>query len=226
MPNTTPQYTLVMDASNPNCFAGILDAENEWLAHQSTEGVALETIFKQVEHVLSKSDIHLPQIERFLYCGGPGSTLGLRLAAMAIRTWRALHKTPPPCYAYNSLQLAGNCLLLDEPDLADALLVADWKKGLWNALVLQKNKPLECTPIDENFLENWEGPSFHLPQRKGWQAPPPNARTLIYQPERLNSVIDTPGFLKAVDTPTPFVGAASNFQKWTPDRHRAPNSHA
>lgn len=226
MPNKPPQFTLVMDASNPACFIGLLDRNHSWLAHRSIEGPALETIFPSLEAILSEVKINTGAIDRYLYCEGPGSTLGLRLAAMAIRTWRALQPEPPPCLAYNSLRLAANCLLLDEPTLTDALLVADWKKDTWNAVIFEKGQITTCEPITAAALEAWKGPSYHLPQRKGWQSPPPHATTLRYTPERLNEMIDIPGFLQGVDSPKPFASTPPNFQKWIPGRHRVPSTDA
>lgn len=221
MPNTSAPFTLVIDASNPACFAGILDSKQNWLAYQSIEGPTLETLFSEVETVLSEAKLSLEAITRYLYCEGPGSTLGLRLAAMAVRTWRALHATTPPCFTYNSLQLAAHCLKLDQPNLSEALIVADWKKDTWNAVSLKNGTIQACKPIPQTTLEEWKPSPYHLPQRKGWQAPPNGAITLPYTPERIHELINTPGFLRAVDTPTPFASAPSQFQKWIPDRHRA-----
>ncbi|NCG08554.1 MAG: hypothetical protein GWO81_03135 [Verrucomicrobia bacterium] len=222
MPKTTPQFSLGIDASNPACFAGLLDRDNNWLAHKSIEGPALETLFAEVETVLSRAKLPLQAIPRYLYCEGPGSPLGLRLAAMAIQTWRTLQDGSPPCLAYDSLQLAAHCLRLDHPDLSEALLVADWKKDTWNAVTLEKGQVNACKPIPQAYLEAWEGPRYHLPQRKGWQAPPSNAVALRYTPEHLDKLIDSHGLLRAVDSPEPFASAPANFQNWVPERHRAP----
>lgn len=222
MSKKAPQFSLVIDASNPACFTGILDEDNNWLAYQSIEGPALETLFTEVQSVLSEAKLSLKAITRYIYCEGPGSTLGLRLAAMAIKTWRALHHEPPPCYAYNSLQLAAQCLRLDAPHLQEAILIADWKKDTWNSVSLHNGQITACKPIPQTDLKEIKEPQYHLPQRKGWQPPPSNATTLTYTPERLNQLIDSPGLLRSVDSPLPFTSAPANFQKWTPDRHRAP----
>jgi tRNA threonylcarbamoyladenosine biosynthesis protein TsaB len=226
MPKTPSQFSLVMDASNPACFTGVLDPNNQWLAHKSVEGPALETLFTEVEVVLQEAKIPLQGISRFIYCEGPGSTLGLRLAAMAIRTWRSLHHETLPCYAYNGLQLAAHCLLRDDPSLTEALLVADWKKDAWNAVTLQEGQVSACKPINNATLEDWKGSKYHLPQRKGWQAPPSETATLHYNPERLDEIMDAPGLLQPVNSPEPFASAPVNFQKWIPDRHRAPATDA
>jgi tRNA threonylcarbamoyladenosine biosynthesis protein TsaB len=222
MPKKPFQFSLVIDASNPACFTGILDQDNNWLAHKSIEGPALETIFAEVQSVLSEATLSLQAIDRYIYCEGPGSTLGLRLAAMAIKTWHALHHESPPCFTYNSLQLAAHCLRLDEPKLHEAILIADWKKDTWNSVILKKGAVSTCKPILQTDLHEMEEPRYHLPQRKGWQAPPSNAATLNYSPERLDDLIDSHELLRHVDSPLPFASAPANYQKWVPDRHRAP----
>ncbi|CAI8264538.1 MAG: Uncharacterised protein [Opitutia bacterium UBA7350] len=221
MAQTPAQFTLVIDTSNPVCFAGILDAKHHWLAYQSNEGPALEILFSKVETVLTEAELSLNEITSYLYCEGPGSTLGLRLAAMAIKTWRALHVRQPPCFAYHSLQLAAHCLKKDQPKLLNALIVADWKKDTWNAVFIKQGVVATGKTISQAKLEAWQGSVYHLPQRKGWQAPPSDAITMPYTPERIHELIDAPRFLRPVDIPVPFASAPSNFQKWIPDRHRA-----
>jgi tRNA threonylcarbamoyladenosine biosynthesis protein TsaB len=222
--NQCSEISLVVDASNPAIFTGILDASGKWLAQSTNEGMALEVIFPAIEKNLHASEIELAAIDRYLYCEGPGSTLGLRLVAMALETWRRLTPKQPSLHSYNSLQFVAACLQLDAPETNDALIVADWKKDAWNAVYIRNQKIQETAPIEQAELDHWEGARFHLPQRKGWQAPPANATTLHYDPTRLPEVLDNGHPLRSVDSVELFASAGPSFQKWTPDRHRAPQS--
>jgi tRNA threonylcarbamoyladenosine biosynthesis protein TsaB len=216
------EISLVVDASNPAIFTGILDASGKWLAQSTNEGMALEVIFPAIKKHLHTSAIELAAIDRYLYCEGPGSTLGLRLVAMALETWRRLSAKPPSLHSYNSLQFVAACLQLDAPETKDALIVADWKKDAWNAIYIRDQKIQKTAPIEQAELDLWKGPRFHLPQRKGWQAPPANAKTLHYDPSRLPEVLSSDNPLRSVDTVELFASAGPSFQRWTPDRHRAP----
>jgi tRNA threonylcarbamoyladenosine biosynthesis protein TsaB len=226
MPDKDRKISLVIDASHPACFAGMLDGSDRWLAKRAAEGPALESLFPVIEGILSESSCAIEQVKRFIFCEGPGSTLGLRLAAMALKTWRALQPTPPSLLGYNSLEFAAACLLQDQADLKNALLVADWKKDAWNALKIENGKTAAIQVITQSELDGAKAPVFHLPQRKGWQAPPANATTLTYEPKRLCEVLNHPGLLHVIEEPIPHASAPPNFQKWTPDRHRAPISNA
>lgn len=222
--NRRTGISLVVDASNPVIFTGILDASGKWLAQANNEGMALEVIFPAIEKHLRVSEIELAVIDRYLYCEGPGSTLGLRLVAMALETWRRLTPKQPSLYAYNSLQFVAACLLLDSPEINDTLIVADWKKGAWNAVYIRDHKIQETMPVEQAELDDWKGLRFHLPQRKGWQAPPANATTLHYDPSRLPEVLKNNELLRTVDSVELFASTGPSFQKWTPDRHRAPHA--
>lgn len=224
--NSEVKRTLVLDASNPDLFVGILTEGSTWLATHAESGMPLETLFPAVEHLLNTQNCELETIDSLIYCEGPGSTLGLRLAAMAFETWRRVLPTPPQCFAYNSLQLLAACLKQDQPHLENALIVADWKKDAWNAVKIEAGVLHPTSVIETSALENWREPLFHLPQRKGWQAPPPNATTLSYQPDRLPEIIALSQILQSVDVFESFTSAETEFKKWIPERHRAPEPKA
>jgi tRNA threonylcarbamoyladenosine biosynthesis protein TsaB len=48
------------------------------------------------------------QAAAFLFCDGPGSTLGVRTAAVALRTWQVV--APRPVYAYHSLAVLAEAI--------------------------------------------------------------------------------------------------------------------
>ena len=128
--------SLVIDGSGSTVFVGLLDAENRWLAKAQRVGSPLEELFPIIEAVLTESGLSLRDIGSYIYCMGPGSVLGIRLCAMAIETWSRLYPKSVQYYKYNSLLLSAHALLHATPDLRDALIVSDWKKGAWNALYL------------------------------------------------------------------------------------------
>lgn len=219
---TLPAHTLVIDASGSSVFAGLLDNRGTWSARAQTESAALEGLFPAVGEILGAAGAHLSSVDRYVYCEGPGSVLSLRLCAMAIETWRRLYPKPACISKYNSMQLAAHQVLLDKPDLLEAYIVSDWKKDAWNALKIEGRQVGAVEVIDQATLEAWSGPLYHIPQRKGWQSPPPKATTLAYDPACLDQLLDRPGLLVPTESVELYSAGVNTFQKWTPTRHRAP----
>ena len=217
----TNKVSLVIDGSGSKVFAGILDAENRWLVKLERDGSPLEELFSVIEAVLTESGLSLTEIGSYIYCMGPGSVLGLRLCAMAIETWARLYPKSAQYYKYNSLQLSAHALLYATPDLKDALIVSDWKKGAWNALYIRGGHVGANEVIDDGALNDWENLIYHLPQRKGWQSPPDKVQTLRYDPSILDAIRDASGLLQITDRIELYSSGINTFQKWTQTRHRA-----
>jgi len=212
---------LVIDGSGSSLFCGILDPTNGWRGQTTLNGGPLEKLFPAVEQVLKASELGLAELKGFYYCEGPGSVLGLRLCAMAIETWIRLFPETSQLYAYNSLQLSAEVLLNQGHEWNDALIVADWKKGAWNGLKISDRQPGKIDVYDDAAIQDWQGPLYHLPQRKGWQAPPPQAETLSYDPAQLSQLPSLSRFLRKTDSVELYSSGVNTFQKWTAERHRA-----
>ena len=217
----TNKASLVIDGSGIVVFAGLLDDENQWLAKVESDGSPLEELFPLIEAVLTESALSLTDIGSYIYCMGPGYVLGIRLCAMAIQTWARLYPKSARYYKYNSLQLSAHALLYATPDLEDALIVSDWKKGVWNALYIRGGHVGASEIIDGSELTNWGNLIYHLPQRKGWQSPPNNVQTLRYDPSIIDAIRDAEGLLQITDRIELYGSGINTFQKWTPTRHRA-----
>ena len=196
---TSNKASLVIDGSGNSVFAGLLDADKQWLTKIEHVGAPLEELFPVIQLALFESGLSLNDIGGYIYCEGPGSVLGLRLCAMAIETWTRLYPESAQYYKYNSLQLSAHALLHANPDLQDALIVADWKKGAWNALYLRGRRVGATEVIDDASLDNWGNLIYHLPQRKGWQSPPNKVQTLRYDPSILDAIRHTDGLLQITD---------------------------
>ena len=217
----TNKASLVIDGSSNTVFAGLLDADSRWLAKTEHDGNALEELFPVIEMVLSKSSLSLADIDNYIYCEGPGSILSLRICAMAIKTWTRLYPKSASYYKYNSLQLSAHALLYATPDLQDALIVADWKKGAWNALYIRDRHVGDTEVIDDASLDDWENLIYHLPQRKGWKIPPNKVQTIHYDPSILDAIRHTSGLLEMTTHIELYSSGINTFQKWAPTRHGA-----
>jgi tRNA threonylcarbamoyladenosine biosynthesis protein TsaB len=204
-------------------FAGVLTARVGWQATALRDCAALEGLFPAVDEVLQKAGRRLLEINGYIYCEGPGSVLSLRLCAMAIETWRRLHTNKASVFKYNSLQLVAHQILADTPKQPPSLIVSDWKKGAWNALIFETGAVGDIKIIDDDALAAWTGPLYHLPQRKGWQDPPPAAKSLCYDLSCLHTLHARPGLLTQTDSVELYNAGTNTFQQWTPSRHRAPS---
>jgi tRNA threonylcarbamoyladenosine biosynthesis protein TsaB len=222
-PSTFPPASpsLVIDGSGSVVFAGVLGSDGNWLARSEQTGAALESLFPAIEATLDAAQLTLADMRSFIYCEGPGSVLGLRLCAMAIETWSRLYPQSAHYYAYNSLQLTAALICVDTPDLDQALLISDWKKGTWHAVKISNGQPSVAEVADDDSIANWTDSLYHLPQRKGWQQPPANATAVEYRPDRLAEVFH---LLRPTESVELYAAGVNVFQKWTAERHRAPTS--
>ena len=219
--NLEGKHSLVIDCSDGEVFCGVLDSAGAWLSSKKEGPGALEALFPNVADVLRGANCSLDSMGRFVYCRGPGSVLGLRMGAMAIETWCRLSCRPVERVGYGSLELTAELLLLDQPGLQDAVLLADWKKDSWHVLMIEQGRIGSVAPLPTEAIESLDRPLFHLPRRKGWQAPPNGAHSLAYEPERLDVVLSRPEFLQSSEAVELFQPGGNTFTKWTPQRHRA-----
>ena len=212
---------LVVDGSGASVFVGLLGADGKWKSTISQASSPLEGFFSSVETVLHSAQCQISDVSNFIYCEGPGSVLGLRLCAMAIRTWGYLSKQPSVRYfAYNSLELTASLIVMDNPDVNNALLISDWKKNVWNSIKIEGGKHGAITTVDDQMVNSQKDvPLFYLPQRKGWQKIPESVHTLEYSPQRLPEVWHLLKRTKEIEL---YASNMNVFKKWVPQRHRTP----
>lgn len=221
-PVIAPDKTsLVVDGSSSSIFVGLLDASGKWLAKVRKQETPLEGLFTSVEAVLEGAGLPISEVKSFVYCEGPGSVLGLRLCAMAIQTWGHLCNSPVSYFSYNSMDLSAALVLLDYPDISEALLISDWKKNAWHSVSIRERQPAPISTIDDLAVKGWQAePLFYLPQRKGWQTVPESAVAVEYSPQRLPEVMYLLKRTKKIEL---YSKNTNVFQKWVPQRHRLSN---
>jgi tRNA threonylcarbamoyladenosine biosynthesis protein TsaB len=208
---------LFLDASGLATRAGLWQ-NSRWLAYREEPAPALEALFPSVRAILVDAGLTLPQIGGFFYISGPGSVLGLRLAAMAIRTWQTDHPSPAlPVLSCGSLHLAA-ALTLSSGVQPPFTISTDARQGRWHLLsvttadlsALAQTSPRETDAAD---LAQLPGPLFHLPARKAWQNLPrpssPVPASLRDHPE----ILATSCLFHATPTATPSAISAE-YRKW------------
>jgi len=250
---------LVLDATSARVQVGWLTPDRAiWASSTDEAGKALfsgvETIFgtgdepSAENHNRSTPPIRsISAVGAFVFCEGPGSILGIRTAATAIRAWRTLHPQTPT-YSYQSLALLAHGL--GDPDLA---LIADARRDHWH--VQRLGQPLcqvpsneladtpnteSLTPSDQctttrateanALVANEPVPkkqAYGLPEGfRHWTTPPPNIARVPYDLETLfaaDGIKDADLFTPAPE-PDAFLHNEATYKTWTPQIHRAPSS--
>ncbi|MDR2430569.1 MAG: hypothetical protein LBD14_06780 [Puniceicoccales bacterium] len=220
---------LFLDASGRVPCAAVW-RDGTWVAlRQACSVPATEALFALTDDVLKKSSLTLGECAGFLFVEGPGALLGIRIAAMAIRCWRALPDfANKRVFAMGTLELSAHLLSRHlavtgsvEGQHAFTLL-SDSRQGWWNATVVRDGVvPSGFNEIDAAGMETLPEPRFHIAQRNTSKPPPVAHRPF---PENLlgnnPAVLLTHGLLRETHEPDA-ANHAGQFAKWHPGRHRA-----
>lgn len=194
---------LVIDAASSLIQVGLLSADGAptWETSTDEAGVA---VFQCIE----KLGINPREAAAFVFCEGPGSVLGIRTAAMALRTWNALD--PRPVFAYSSLAVVAHAL--GRPDLA---LIADARRDAWHHY--QIGRGLRRIPAAELTGELAMPDNF-----RHWSALPANVARVPYSLAELLPRVWDAELLRVTDAPDAFLHEEPSYVTWTPQIHRAP----
>ena len=211
---------LFLDASGVTVRAGVWQ-NARWLGWRESEAPALEAIFAQVRGVLAKAQLPLDKIDGYLYVEGPGSVLGLRLAAMAIRAWQTDEAarsggTIKPVLACGTLPLAAALALAGGTPPPFAVFT-EARQGHWHVLDVKEGESppdgdKEPREVGENGLP--AGALFHLPARKAWHQPPSQAQPMSASLRDHPEILSHLNLFRPVETPTPYAGHPPEYKKW------------
>lgn len=200
---------LLFDAASARVQVGWFEtpaiAMAQWQSSEDEAGVA---VFQCIENL----GVDVRQASAFAFCDGPGSILGIRTVAMALRTWCVLR--PRPVFAYTSLALVAHALARD-----DVGVIADARRDSWHRF--QRNGGLQRVPtgalsgdlVTPEGFRNWT-PLPATVQRVGYAVPDLLART---------SEVDL--FLET-GAPDAFLHEEPSYVTWTPQIHRAPGERS
>jgi tRNA threonylcarbamoyladenosine biosynthesis protein TsaB len=212
---------LLIDSASSRVQLGLLGLTRDplWESAAQEAGTAL---FSLTEKLLARAAsvataLPLATIDAFIFCDGPGSVLGIRTAAVSLRTWNALH--PRPTYAYTSLALTAHTLALTEK-LRDFSVISDARRETWHRVTVDSAgtaSGLQRTPTSE-----LTGPLILPENFRHWSMLPPHVRAVPYDvATQLPALIDTPLFIQAPE-PDAFLHEEPSYQTWTAKIHRAP----
>ena len=208
---------LLIDAAGPITIAGLV-ADGRWVAKQCGDGDFLEWFHPALEVLLRSTGRQLAELAGALYASGPGSTLGLRLAAMYLRTLLHLPALEHwGCLQYQNLELAAAAV---DAKTAARGVVAPWRRDRWHRTRL-------VDQATAAFTNDWIDPEDAvqgglLGVALGRRPPrePAGYNWIPYPMDRIPEVLTAvPGLLHPVNYPTPYLAEEPEFARWSRERH-------
>jgi tRNA threonylcarbamoyladenosine biosynthesis protein TsaB len=220
MPSLTQLLTehrnlLVLDAASTRIQVGLLRPTLPacWQATPQDSGSGL---FSAVEACLRDAGLSLASVEAFVFCAGPGSMLGVRTVAIALRTWQALHSRP--AYAYQSLALAGVHEWVRKEPRAFTV-VADARRETWHAQRVNADGSLPALQR-VTAPEVPEGELTTPENFRAWGALPRPASACTYDLAKILPSLEKQDLFHEMEFPDAFQHEAPTYKKWSAQIHR------
>lgn len=211
---------LVLDAASTRVQAGLIPngAPACWRSVNDEAGTGLFTV---TAGLLDETGARLGEIGAFIFCEGPGSMLGTRTIAMALRTWQVLK--PRPVYAYQSLAVAARGAWTQQ---ARAFaVIADARRDTWH---------VQAVGADGRLATLQRVPAGELPAGelltpenfRAWAQPPRPAATCSYDLAKIFPTLADGDYFRATAAPDAFQHEAPEYKKWSAQVHRAATAPA
>ena len=195
---------LVIDAASTRVQVGWGARENEmkWESSEDEAGVA---VFAN----LDKLGCDLAAANAVVFCDGPGSILGIRTVAMALRTWNVLR--PRAMFGYSSLAIVAHAL-----GRREVSVIADARRDTWHHYQIGGGlRRIEAA--------NLRGELVTPDGFRNWSALPATVQRVPYSlAEILPRIADEDLFLRT-EAPDAFLHEEPSYVTWTPQIHRAPS---
>lgn len=209
---------LIVDAALAPLQVGLLRGDRLTTAH--AHGEALDTVFEASAELLRAEGVEHAEITGYLYGAGPGSLLGLRLAAMAIEGWRSMRPRPAPVRQYLTLRAAA-AALANKGGVSSFDLLVPVRRGLCARVIVRDGRisAPALEPVDDGPPDSTV-PRYHLPVPNNRLPPPPRAAAWRFALRDLPAEWFTGPEVSPVDHPVPFNPSPATFALWAGERHR------
>ena len=198
---------LMVDAASARIQAGLFepapgaDLRARWAESTEEAGIG---VFRCVEAL----GADLGAVRCFAFADSPGSILGIRTVAMAIRVWRALAERP--VFGYNGL-----ALLAETQGRPEVTYIADARRDAWHAC-RKGGKPRRVTAAELT------GPLAMPEGFRQWSTPPFPVEQVPYRLAELWPLAAEADLLTQTDDPDAFLHEAPQYATWQPRIHEAP----
>ncbi len=197
---------LVLDSASSKVQVGWFDGTGEERWHSTSEEAGTG-VFRAIDAL----EIDVNETRISVYCEGPGSILGIRTAAMALRTWSVLQRRP--IYAYCSLALVARAL-----GRPDASIIADARRESWHHFRLGGDG-LRRVAADELSGDLVMPDGF-----RHWSPLPHGIEIHPYDVGALLRRVPDADIFRPSDAPDAFLHEEPSYVTWKPEVHRAPGS--
>lgn len=199
----TTSDALVIDAASALIQAGHLATNGEvrWASSTEESGIGIFQCLErlQIDPLLTGT---------FIFCEGPGSVLGIRTAAMAIRTWEVLR--PVRVYSYCSLALVAHAA-----SDRTATVIADARRECWHRFTVADG----LTRVEAASLPGKLLMPAHF---RHWSTLPAGVELVPYDLPELVRTVGHLDLLRENREPDAFLHEEPSYVTWTPQIHRAP----
>jgi tRNA threonylcarbamoyladenosine biosynthesis protein TsaB len=196
---------LAIDAASARLQVGRLAADGggRWEVSEEEAGVG---VFRAVEQL----GVDLKTVGGFVFCAGPGSILGIRIVAMALRAWGVGNARP--IFSYGSLELVAQAI--GRPEVG---IIADARRDLWHLAQLgQELRRVPTSGLPERVLmpegfRHWTP----LPAQRFGRTPYDVAAMLALPRVRQAELF------RATEAPDAYMHEDPTYVTWVPKMHGA-----
>lgn len=215
---TSHQRLLVLDAASTRVQVGLLRMDRP-ACWRNTADEAGTGVFTGTKALLKEAGLKLADIGAFVFCEGPGSMLGTRTIAMALRTWSVLQ--PRPAYAYQSLAVAGRLAWTQSP--RTFAVIADARRDTWHVQNISAAGAL--SPLQRVSAGELPAGELLTPENfRAWAPPPRPALSCSYDLAKIFPALAEGDYFRPVDAPDAFQHEAPTYKKWSAQVHSSASS--
>lgn len=204
---------LLIDTASARVQVGLWTAGEaqppRWLVSDTEASTGL---FACVDTVLREAGLRIADVGTFVFCEGPGSVLGIRTAAVALRAWRVI-QPKAVIYSFQSLDLVARAL--NRPEVG---VIADARRDTWH--VTHLGSPLRRMTAAELSGE------LVMPEHfRHWTALPAGVGTTGYGVAALLAALPDADLFRVSAEPDAFMHEDPSYVTWTPQIHQAPRAN-
>jgi tRNA threonylcarbamoyladenosine biosynthesis protein TsaB len=208
---------LILDAASTRVHVGLLQAAAP-AVWRSKEGEAGTILFAAATEVFHEANTALDDIGAFVFCEGPGSMLGIRTVAMAVRTWQVLK--PRPAFSYQSLVLIAHEIRRSSGD-APFSVIADARRDTWHRVSVSA---AGIEPLQRTASTQLAASGERLVQPAAFRSWTPSPRTVVNCPYDVAALVAAHAnteLFTAAATPDAFQHELPEYKKWSAQMHSA-----
>lgn len=207
---------LVLDAASTTLQVGLLRTNAAPLWQTSTEESG-QSLFTCTAACLHEAGLAMRDVRAFVFCEGPGSMLGVRTVAMAIRTWQS--EIPRPAFRYQSLALLAHFVWSQKPG-SPFVVIADARRETWHCQTVGADgrmSPLQRLPLaDLPQLDLVTPDNFRV-----WSVRPASFAPCGYDLSNIFPTASDSDYFQPTEAPDAFQHEAPDYKKWSAKTHSA-----